>query len=1299
MSDKKTIIKDFQSMKPSVAFKQLDFSKLPKEVRDKIKLDLSQVSNDTLDLQFDQSTFKKWVETFSDLYPAAFGIKEEKKVTPVVVSAPADESFVSEGALAKVGELDGKIKDLKTRISIIKKMILKQPKKRVELKIRLKTVEKMIVKFEADLKIATAELKAKPKAKKKIIKKSIGGLLFGEGGDFISKHLSDLKNKRKKIRFDLGGTMQGNKKYKYSVTFQTITPESAEAGDYESQGFEVEETIDELQDILQDGVNRYGVSEPSSISYKDGVGKVSSGCWWSSSSPDNDRDYFEKGIEKYYSLHIRNIDGSELSDEEAQFVNDKLKEGRNLHWDDEENNWWREGGEIHSEDKDGILMFKADTKGGKYSIEVREGSNVHGTYYDIYEFTNGKSRGMGVQTNKELLMHKIIDTIIGSKKIDGINYIVSFDNINVKEYLPALEKIWDIYNSSEYREWFKKQNESLNEEQKQSLSDEIKNKTIKYVKDNDYKENDSTVGAFFNIFKKEKLIQDFYKSKGMVILKDGGSLKSEDRNFIKDELITLFGKKSDEYFFDKNEITVYSVASEVKVVRILNGLRNYNYEKNKKDTVDYQVVFTLSKSLKDGGGVATGFNVFNYTDNIYASPDTFKNEKEAKDFITQFRKRYEAQGYYKDNRLNKINPKDIDLEIIPEDFSPFKKGSEANVELQQGGTIDSDRRFTDSDFTKLTDSKKFDVRFDVRLWKITEAGRTSIVGKFNPKTKTLFIFGKKDNTNPLVKWLSENSFVSADEYDKLENGGGLEDDSNKKVVRIVYSYKSFKEDGIDIFRYLRSDTKYFTLDQTEAKVNKEKDLLIPILKAKHPHFLILTGYDADMNEKFSLELFSCFIFSKFGEKNNAAIKHCEEVLSRNYRRTYDGYKKFKEGGSVEGEFPFKVTALNKEGVRVDAGEYVSKSAANKYKNMIDPKHKPKVEDNIKLANVDEVGEWKSGSTINFKTKKEAVNRLDLIKNNNETDTKYRNVRVEKVNEEYVVRFESLKENKLANGGGLNSDNTPKVYIADLAAYNEGTSVGEWIDLSDFSSGEEVMDKIQELLAKWSEEQKVEREEYSVNDFENFPEKMYSDSMGEESFQKVIDYYEAVKDADYPTEVIEEYASQTGNDIADAVSNMNDAYQGKFSSSTDLAKNWVDSVGGIGGVKNPENYITVSDTDRRLVANEQADADIDNMDNEAIMDRADMRDEYDESVENEDDKKTERLLSEAKEIVHDEIYEEWYEGLNDPYNFLVEEQGIYDSSNIMNASFIMFDYDKFGEDLEQDYLSIDHDGETYYFLNS
>ncbi len=67
--------------------------------------------------------------------------------------------------------------------------------------------------------------------------------------------------------------------------------------------------------------------------------------------------------------------------------------------------------------------------------------------------------------------------------------------------------------------------------------------------------------------------------------------------------------------------------------------------------------------------------VFNYTDNIYASYETFFTKRKAKEFIRKFRKRYDKQGYYRNNRWEKINPKHIDLEIIPADFNPFGKSN------------------------------------------------------------------------------------------------------------------------------------------------------------------------------------------------------------------------------------------------------------------------------------------------------------------------------------------------------------------------------------------------------------------------------------------------------------------------------------------------------------------------------------------------------------------------------------------------------------------------------------------------
>ena len=73
-----------------------------------------------------------------------------------------------------------------------------------------------------------------------------------------------------------------------------------------------------------------------------------------------------------------------------------------------------------------------------------------------------------------------------------------------------------------------------------------------------------------------------------------------------------------------------------------------------------------------------------------------------------------------------------------------------------------------------------------------------------------------------------------------------------------------------------------------------------------------------------------------------------------------------------------------------------------------------------------------------------------------------------------------------------------------------------------------------------------------------------------------------------------------------------------------------------------------------------------------------------------------MLDRAREVVYDEYYDTWYDGLNDPYYFLVDEQGMYSPDDFFKASFIGVDYEKLARDLEQDYTFIEYDGDLYVF---
>ena len=92
-------------------------------------------------------------------------------------------------------------------------------------------------------------------------------------------------------------------------------------------------------------------------------------------------------------------------------------------------------------------------------------------------------------------------------------------------------------------------------------------------------------------------------------------------------------------------------------------------------------------------------------------------------------------------------------------------------DYEMGGSIDSERRFSESDYNRLIESTLFKGRWTGFVWEIYPFNGGNVLGKFNPKTKTLFIASKKDKSNILVEWLQNNSYVSMEEYQKLKDGG------------------------------------------------------------------------------------------------------------------------------------------------------------------------------------------------------------------------------------------------------------------------------------------------------------------------------------------------------------------------------------------------------------------------------------------------------------------------------------------------------------------------------------------------
>jgi hypothetical protein len=89
-----------------------------------------------------------------------------------------------------------------------------------------------------------------------------------------------------------------------------------------------------------------------------------------------------------------------------------------------------------------------------------------------------------------------------------------------------------------------------------------------------------------------------------------------------------------------------------------------------------------------------------------------------------------------------------------------------------------------------------------------------------------------------------------------------------------------------------------------------------------------------------------------------------------------------------------------------------------------------------------------------------------------------------------------------------------------------------------------------------------------------------------------------------------------------------------------------------------DHIFMTNTDRRLAANDMVDSYVDDIDDDRAVDEADMQDEYDEAEEAEDWNRMEKIVEEAREKLREEMYDDHYERMGDPIQYFVHDEGIY-----------------------------------------
>ena len=180
-----------------------------------------------------------------------------------------------------------------------------------------------------------------------------------------------------------------------------------------------------------------------------------------------------------------------------------------------------------------------------------------------------------------------------------------------------------------------------------------------YEEDEDeYETNDECVEAVVDMAKGVKEVADFFIVEGKLVIVFKNQLTTNQMDELNSELKGIKG--CGEVFDDSFEMTFG--------------------EEYKSITLDLKTDDIEIGKFAKGGGVEKAYNVFNYTDNVYATDEVFKTKKSANEFIKEFRNRFSRQGYYRDNQMNKIAIEDIDLLAIPTDFSPFRK-------MKEGGSI------------------------------------------------------------------------------------------------------------------------------------------------------------------------------------------------------------------------------------------------------------------------------------------------------------------------------------------------------------------------------------------------------------------------------------------------------------------------------------------------------------------------------------------------------------------------------------------------------------------------------------
>ena len=144
-----------------------------------------------------------------------------------------------------------------------------------------------------------------------------------------------------------------------------------------------------------------------------------------------------------------------------------------------------------------------------------------------------------------------------------------------------------------------------------------------------------------------------------------------------------------------------------------------------------------------------------------------------------------------------------------------------------------------------------------------------------------------------------------------------------------------------------------------------------------------------------------------------------------------------------------------------------------------------------------------------------------------------------------------------------------IYVGTYKKYNEGSLFGQWLNLSDYSDFEELIQAMKEL------HQDEPDPEFMFQDWECSGVIENMGLIGESYISsEIYEVLEAIENSYYSEEVIEAYVDCYGteNDIYSLIKGAEETYNGKFNSDEDFTQYLLEETGDI--PQNIPSYIHI-----------------------------------------------------------------------------------------------------------------------------